>query len=313
MNTLAERAVLMRLALGLPGETRQDAKLTSEVKFDHGLGEDLGNWIKRLYPPAALAEVKKLDNEVRAYHANLTLPFDKGIGILPAALIAEYGDRMRELKNRREMLRDEFLRDPERWIVWAVQKHNGAFDPSLYPGCWSVEPVIEAATGKPYRFDAEEFKRVMFQRFDFQTQPLPVPHADHFCGTVASLLGTDVAMVDQRVREAELEGQRELMRRMLEPVANMAKKLAEDPKLKKNGKVAEDIVFRDSMVGNLVDICRIAPALNIGCDPVIDGFIAEIEALTRYTPEVLRDDKATRAEAQKKADDIMKRLSGYSL
>ena len=65
---LAERAVLMRLSIGLPGEARQDSGLTDDVKREHALGSGAGKWIKSLFPPEALQKIKKLDNEARAYH-----------------------------------------------------------------------------------------------------------------------------------------------------------------------------------------------------------------------------------------------------
>ena len=51
---LAERAILMRLSISLPGEARQDPALTSDVKREHALGSGAGKWIKSLYPPDAL-------------------------------------------------------------------------------------------------------------------------------------------------------------------------------------------------------------------------------------------------------------------
>ncbi len=310
-NTLSERAVLMRLSISVPGENRQDPGVTAEVKSSKGLGAQAGTWIKKLYPPEALSEIKKVDNEARTFHARLTLPYDVGIGILPAALVKEHGDRMREFANRRGVLIDAFLKDPKKWVDWAVEQHNGTFDATQYPGCKPAEPMVEAATGQRYSLDPDEFRKHMRSKFAFETLPLPVPSSDHFCDTVASLLGTDTAAVDSRIAEAEIEAKREVVRRLLEPVAAMAKKLAESPKQKEDGTFAEDIVFRDSLVENIADTCRIAPALNLGADPEIDKFIAEMEELTKYAPDVLRDAKNIRSEIQAKADQIAKRLSAY--
>lgn len=309
----------MRLSISLPGEQRQDPELSSSVKTEHNLGAQAGRWIKQLYPPEALAGIKKLDNEARGFHSALTLPYDTGIGILPAALIMEYGDRMRELQNKRSVLIEEFLSAPEKWVDWAITQHNGTFDPEQYAGCRKLEPgevtpqSVEAVlVGRDYVVDKEEWNKRMRKKFGFTAEPSPVPASDHFCNTVASLLGTDTASVDQRVQNAEVEAQRELLRRMLAPVAAMAAKLAEEPKVKPDGSKAEDIVFRDSLVGNLQEIARLAPAMNLACDPEIDKLVQEIEGLARYTPKVLRDDKATRAEVQKQADALAKKMSAYT-
>jgi hypothetical protein len=62
-----------------------------------------------------------------------------------------------------------------------------------------------------------------------------------------------------------------------------------------------------------MEIAALAPKLNIAGDPQIDKFAAEMEALTRYTPKVLRDDKNTRSEAAAKAKEMLDRLTGYKL
>lgn len=281
---LAERAVLMRLSAGLPGKTRTDKQVTEKVKDTENLGAHSGRWIKEKYPKWALEPLEKLITEARAYHGAVTLPFDSGIGILPAALIKEYGDKMRDFRSRFEaLIQSHFIPKYPEMVDWARKEHNDSFDPSDYP---DVMEFIEA--------------------FYFRTEPLPVPDAAHFQNTMSSLLGVDADSVNVRVQDAMTEAQRELMRRMIEPVTAMAKKLVEEPK---DGK--KDIVFRDTLIGNVKEIAELVPKLNISGDPTVDQFAAEMLALTRYTPEVLREDKATRKEAAQKAEDMMKKLSGY--
>lgn len=265
--------------------------MSETVKSEHRLGAQSGKWVKQLFPPQALEPIKKLDNEARAYFDSVTLPFDKGIGILPAGLILECGDKMREFAGRRAVLvQDHFLAQWDQWVDWARAEHNGTFEPELYDF-----------------YKAEK-------SFYFKTCPLPVPDSGHFCTTVSSLLGVDTQSVDIRVQDAMVEAQRELMRRLIEPVQAMATKLSETPKVdKKTGLPKDDIVFRDSLIGNIKEIVNLAPKLNIGGDPAIDAFVVDMEKLTRYTPDTLRSDKATRAEAAESAAAVLKRLEGYKL
>lgn len=300
---LGENAVLMRLSISLPGEQRHDAALTNEVQNQNHLGAKSGKWIKNLYPLEALKALKTLDAEARMYHSAVTLPYDQGIGILPNLLIPEYSAKMTELVQRRQFLRDEFLRDPQRWIDWAVKEHNGTFDPDFYPGC---RKEVDAS-GERWTIDAEEFRKVMEPKFAFDTLPLPVPGSDHFSKTVADLLGVSTEKIDMRVRDAKEEARVEIMKRLIAPVAAMAKKLVEVPKGDK------DIIFRDTLIGNIQDIARIAPALNLSGDAQIAAFVREVEALATYTPKDLRDDKAKRAEAAAKADALAKRMAAYKL
>jgi hypothetical protein len=288
----------MRLSMGLPGESRQDKEFTAKVKSENGLGQQAGKWQKMLYPPEALADVKSIDGEAQAYHDTVTLTFDRGIGILSAALVKEYADKMREFKGRREAAVEAgFLADPQKLVDWAKQEQNGTFNPKNYPGCDVYGSI-----------DAETFRSAMRPKFRFRTEPLPVPDSSHFETEVSALLGVDAASVDQRVEDAVCDARRELMQRLIDPVQRMAEKLVEEPA---EGKA--DIIFRDTLIGNIMEIAALAPKLNIAGDPQIDKFAAEMEALTRYTPKVLRDDKNTRSEAAAKAKEMLDRLTGYKL
>lgn len=282
---LAERAVLMRMSAGLPGKNRKDRTLTETVKSEKSLGSHSGAWIKQRWPDWALEPLEKVVNEARAYHAAVTLPFDSGIGILPAALIMEYGDRMREFKGRFDCLRDSHFKAkyPD-MVAWAQAEHNGTFDPTDYP---EVDEVLES--------------------FYFRTEPLPVPDAAHFQGTLSSLLGVDAESVNLRVADAMQEAQKELMKRIIEPVRAMAATLS------KPAKDGKSPVFRDTLVGNLKDIAKLAPKLNLADDPKIGEFVADINKLTLYDPDTLRKSVQTRTDVQRMAADTLKKLEAYKL
>lgn len=283
---LAERACLMKASFGMPGKNRKDRNLSDSVKREHGLGQKSGAWIKQRWPDWALEPLEKICNEARAFHNAVTLPFDAGIGILPAALVIEYGERMREFKGRFENLRDNhFKAKYSQMIDWAKAEHNGTFDASDYP---EVDELMES--------------------FYFRIEPLPVPDAAHFEGTLHSLLGTDANSVNLRVADAMEEAQKELMRRLIEPVRAMAAKLAEQPK---EGKDCP--IFRDTLVENIKSITRLAPKLNLSGDRQIDEFVKDMEKLTVYEPEQLRKSNTLRKQTQENAAATLKRLEGYSL
>jgi hypothetical protein len=291
MNELGKKAVLMRFSAGLPGETRQDRRLTQEVKSEKSLGEQSGKWNKNLYPPEALKDVKAKINEARAYHDSVTLPFDTGIGILPGVLLPEYGEKMRLFKSQIERLfEDTFLAEPERWIEWARAEHDGTFEPANYPGCSNEG------------FEPEAFRMAMRKKCYVRCEPLPVPDSTHFESTVSNLLGADTASVDAKVRDASAEAQKELMRRILAPVKHMAETLSADkPRI------------YETLTGNIAEICRLAPALNLTDDPTINVLLADVKALTSYAVDGLRDSKDTRDIARRQAEEVLRKLEGYKI
>jgi len=295
-NYLTERAVLMRLAAGLPGEHRKDKRTTEEVKRDKALGANAGKWVKELYPEIALSAVKAVVTQAREYHARVTLPFDNGIGILPAALIVEYGDKMKGYAGKIAELADEFCGKGQEWVTWALAEHNGTFDPQNYPGA--------DAGGK---VNSDVFAQQMRKKFYLRAEPLPVPDAAHFTQSVTSLLGVDAESINVRVRDAGIEAQSELMRRLIEPVKAMAVKLAEQPKGDK-----EDIIFRDTLVSNLQDIAKLGPKLNLADDPAINAFCKEVDGLC-VKAQSLRDDKALRAAKAAEAAALAAKMEAYKM
>jgi hypothetical protein len=311
-NTLAIKSVLMRFSAGVPGESRKDKRTTQEVQSERGISSDGGKWIKNLWPEDALKAVKQKQTEARSFHERMTLPFGckdgddgvdaiSGMGILPAALLAEYGDKMREFKGQFDnLVETTFLADPHKWVDWAIQAHNGTFEPKNYPGASMNGGIVD--------FNADEFRKVMRKRFYLRTEPLPVPDASHFEDSIRQMLGQDAESVDLRLADAEKEARREVMRRMIAPLRAMAAKLYEPAP---EGK--ESPIFRDSLVGNVKDIVELAPKLNITGDAQIDDFVKEMDGLTRYTPEMLRVSGDTRSAVAVKSEELLKRLEGYRI
>ena len=284
MNKLSEKAILIRLSFGLPGESRQDPSLSAAVKTEHSLGASAGNWIKRLYPPDALRPTKQLDTQAYQYHLSVTLPFDLGIRILPAALLVEHGDQMRDYAAKREKLAQEFTAKRDEWVEWGRKEHNGTFDITNYPS-----------------------ETDLAGKFYMKCEPLPVPDASHFEEGIRGLLGTDAAGVDLRIADAALEAQRDLLRRMIEPVRAIAAKLSEEPK---EGR--DTVIFRDTLVDNIKAIAKLAPALNLNGDAAIDAFTLEMKKLTAFPAEDLRRSSTVKEQVKSGAQALLAKMEGYN-
>lgn len=316
MQNLSDNAILMRASFTLCSKHRKDKAVTAEVTAQKGIQPGTGSWNKDLYPKGSLDAIASKQNEARAYHTRTTLPFGTasededgatdavgGIGILPAALVVEYGEKMRQFSGELAKLRDDFCARAEEWVKWAMMAHNGTFEPANYPGC----EILPDGTPK---VDLAVFRDKVGRKIGMKWEVVPFAHtgAAGIADKLAAVLGVDPASVDVRVADAERQARVDLMARLMAPVAEMAKKLVEQPKAGK-----DDIIFRDTLVGNIADICKLAPALNMTGDAEIDRLVGEVEKLTRYAPDTLRADKTTRAEAANLAAETLKRLSGYQL
>lgn len=69
----------------------------------------------------------------------------------------------------------------------------------------------------------------------------------------------------------------------------------------------------ETLTGNIREICRVAPALNMADDPTVAGLVKECEDLARVNPETLRQSQGSRDTARAKAEALVAKLSAYKL
>lgn len=283
---LQSKAILVKLAISLPGNSRTDVKITSDTIASHNLGAKAGRWLKQLYPDEAIQPLTKLQGEIRSYHYEHTLPWtDEGYRILPTAHHAEYTDQLRAFRRRFESARDEFISRLPEWLDWARQAHNGTFDPTCYP-------------------DPERLSR----KFDLGVEFSPVPSGGDFrCTIDQTELANMQQQVDERVNAATEACRADLWRRLAEPLKAMADKLSEPDRA--NG---ASPIFRDTLVSNLRDIASLIPALDVTSDPNLASFASAVQAtLATLSPDALRASKSDRASAARQAAEILAKMSGY--
>src|SRR5215510_4902591 len=92
-----DKALLVKLAIGMPGNGRKDKPLTAEVIQNHNLASNAGRWNKLLYPKEAFEPIASLAGDARTFHYSNTLPWmDDGARILP---VLNYEDYMKELRS----------------------------------------------------------------------------------------------------------------------------------------------------------------------------------------------------------------------
>lgn len=283
---LQDKAILVKLSISLPGNTRTDVKITQDTISRENLGAKAGRWLKQLYPDEAMTPLVKLSGEIRTYHYTHTLAWtDEGYRILPTAHHAEYTDQMRKFHAAYDTARDTFVSRLPEWVAWAKQAHNGTFDPTCYP-------------------DASRLER----KFDFGLDFSPVPSGSDFrCSLNQDELDSMSQQVNERVNQATEAARLDLWHRLIEPLKAMADKLSEPDRAK-----GQSPIFRDSLVSNLQDIAKLIPALNVTSDPELAAFAAEVQStIAQVQPDTLRQSKSTRDQTAAQAKAILDRMSGY--
>lgn len=276
-----DKAILVRLAIGMPGNGRKDKAITNEVQQKHALASNAGRWNKTLYPAEAFQPIISLAGDARTFHYDNTLPWlDDGQRILPTLNYQDYMKEMRELKRKFESLaQSHFIGQLAHWEDKARKMHNGTFRPEDYLPAHKL-----------------------IKKFKFTTDCQPIPTGSDFrvaCSQAElACLKSDM---DARLAQAAQAAEADLWLRLSEPLSHLSAKLA-DPEAK----------FKDSILSNLSDICALIPRLNLTGNAKLQGFANEVQGrLSGVQPQVLRDSPSDRNAARLAADQILAKMSAY--
>lgn len=278
---ITEKAVLVKLSIGMPGNTRKDRGITDEVKRNHSLGDKSGRWLKQLYPTEAFEPLVSLSGEARSFHYKNSLPWaDEGYRILPTAHHFDYTAKMKSFRRDYEGLADtHFLGKLTEWETQARVMHNGTFNESDY-------------------LPADKLRT----KFGFSLDVSPIPSGGDFRVTLnqddMEAMRSDV---DSRVQAAVQSANRDLWNRLMEPIGAMVERLKQP-----------DATFRDSLVGNIQEIVELVPKLNITGDAALAAFATQTaDDLASLQPQALRDSKSQRRIAADKAQSLLEKMQSY--
>lgn len=277
---LRDEAMIVRLSISQWSARKFDKIATQKVADDYGTKADVGRYNKVLIAKEAIQDVTRAVSAARTYHYEHTLPWDdSGARILTAACFMEYSKRMRELREEFEAAVSKFASNYSTYRDEAEMKLAGLFNPGDYPGVNEIR-----------------------DRYTFTTDIEPVPSGSDFRVSVQAKDAERIKKdIENRVNDRVKTATDDLYKRL----ADVTGKFAD--KLKEGG------VFRDSLVGNVVDLVSLLPKLNIAGDEKLEALRKEIELkIAGSSPDVLRNDEAVKAKAVKDADAILKKMAAYT-
>lgn len=276
-----DKALLVKLNIGMPGNGRKDKALTTEVTTNHALASNAGRWNKTLYPPEAFTPITTIAGAARTFHYDNTLPWlDDGMRILPTLNYQDYTKAMRQFRAQFESTADShFIAQLAHWEDKARAMHNGTFRPEDY---------------KPAHKLAKKFK--------FVSACLPVPTSSDFRVSFSDdemqLLRSDL---DQQLAKAIANAESDLWHRLADPLSHLSTTLA-DPTAK----------FKDSIIGNLDAVCKLIPKLNLTADKRLQDFANQVQSrLSGLSPDTLRKHPCERNTARMVADSILAKMNDY--
>ena len=278
MSNLHTTAMLVNLSISQWSARKYDRNVSRKIEEEYN-AQDAGRYNKLLIAKGGLEEIQKIASKARIFHYTNTLPWDdNGNRILPSANFYTYVDGIREWKSKFVGAIGNFLR--------------------VYPD------LRDARLQSSVIFKEEDYphKLLLASKFDFITSFMPIPDSSDFRVDLAENEIEKIKQeIDVRRNQIEAVAMKDLWSRVYTAVNHMIERLSE-----------EKSKFKDSLVGNIAEICQLLPKLNINNDSYLNAMGAEIAAkLTTVEPETLRKDKGTRKEVCNSAEDILKKMEGY--
>lgn len=285
-NSLASRALLANLTVHTWTAKKRDAEISREIAQQKGTSIEAGDYHKRLLAgkPVPYEAILTAGRAVYNLHRSQTLPWlDDGTRILPAANFAHYGDIIRPAIRNFDDTVSAFMPIYPELIEASKRFLNGMWKEEDYPS-------------------AEEVKR----RFRIEILTLPIPDAGDFRSEIIDALGASQVRrmsdeIEARLQQTAQAGMQEIWQRLYEAVSRMQERLS-DPQH----------VYRDSLFGNLADLCDLLPRLNLTDDPRLDQMTADVRAkLLVCSAQTAREDKNQRAQIAREAQQIQDAMAAF--
>jgi hypothetical protein len=263
-----------------------DKAATQKHNVDQGADADASRINKLLIPKSIIdGPVKARQHAQHKIHDVYTSKWaSRGVNILKATIYEEYAERMAASEEVFWQQVDEFM-----------GRYQGFYD-NLY------EKGPERMGGM---YDREDYPtpQEVRTKFTFKVHYAPITHSSDW--RIGGLSGDETeklaAAVAERERELLAGAMKSVWERLHKVVAKVVDVLG-----------TADAIFRDTLIGNVVDLCNILPDLNLEDDPQLEDLRKEVEkSIGSLDPALLREDPEGRKRMAEDAKEILDKIGGY--
>ncbi len=283
-NDVSTQNMLAKLRINRWGAKKNDSEIAMEIAKIKGSDEELGKFTKSLLKSDALDNYRKTGRKCRKLHKYYTLPWDDGVGLLPAKLYFKYTEVVGEMQREAMKYADEFVAEYKtQWNDGLKDYRKGLsdmFNEDDYP--------------EPNRIRA---------KFGIYIRIRPIEDPNDFRVKMSAEVAGDLKkQMLSDFQDNLKDALRSPIMRLFEQLKHVQEKLRDN-----------DAVFRDSLIGNVQALVEILPSLNVLNDPKIDAMIKQTEKEICSVSDIkaLRSDPKYRKEVAKSADAILKSMKGY--
>jgi hypothetical protein len=269
-------AMLVELNISMWTARKLDRRVSQEVDANKKTKARGGNYHKSLLAGThKLNAVQSLVNAMRTWHYANTLPWsDGGSRLLPMVNFLEYKQKLEEYEQEFNRVVKEFLDEYPTLVSAAAFTLGDLFDSSEYPAVETLE-----------------------KRFAFKYVFLPVPSAGDFRIDVEDSYMREIQAQYDTFYEHKLnDAMNDLWGRLHDCLTKMSDKLAGDEKQ----------IFRDTLIGNAVELCELLSKLNVTNDTKLESMRMKLEkALIGVTAKDLRDSDHDRLHVKAQVDELL--------
>lgn len=279
--SLSTRAMLVDLDISQWTARKLDRRETEEVLIRNNARSRVARVNKSLLPGAgSLEAVTKKAGEIRNWFYARTLPWlSSGARIIKTEGYLDFTSELQRRVSEWDRLVDRFVMEYPDLVQAAQDELQGLYDPNDYP---PVEHIRD--------------------KFSIRARFAPVPDADDWRIQLADdEIASLKAQITRDVLEAQSSAMKEAWKRLYECVEHAVERLS-DPKA----------IFRDSLVKNAEELCRILPSLNLTNDPLLEARRQELErALCGLDPKDLRKYPDLRKQTADQLQDIKNKMGAF--
>lgn len=275
VSQLHTRGSLVKLSVGKWSARKHDRAVSNAVLADKKAAANGGRFNKNLLPSSSASydALVGICGEARTVHYAQTLAWgDDGYRLLPAANYFEYTKALGDIERRFHGALAEFIAEYPIVIQRAQNDLGDLYQAADYPSAADVQ-----------------------SRFTMDISHAPIPASGDFrVALPADEIAALEKSIERRLQQSADVAANDARTRLSEAVRKMAEKLDEP-----------DAIFRDTLVGNVADLCDVLQRLNLG-DAELETMRARVERdLAPADPADLRKHPAQRAETAKAAKRIL--------
>jgi hypothetical protein len=274
-------AMLVELRISTWTARKRDNETTMEINTSKEADQDSGSVYKYLMAGSDhLKKIEKYSAKCRAWNGTQTLPWLKGIGLLPMENFFKYREQLATMEANFFALVDDFIAEYPRL------KNDQAFK-----------------LGKWYKADEFPDVETLPRRFKFEYNFLPVPESGDFRINCEARIKADLQEQYEKMFDNKLaEAMRDPWDRLHKVLTHMTDKLTDNED-------GDRKIFRDSIIDNAVELCDLLTRLNVVKDPELEKARRMLEkAVTSTDVKDLRNLSSARLELKTDVQDILNKF-----